>query len=65
MFSKDSLCMGRGERDVMVTTPYAWAEGSGIIPSKGRWEKKQRARLRSVAFTGKNSSNVDNAKVSK
>lgn len=35
---------------------------TGIIPSKARWEKKQKARLRSVAFQGKN--NTD-ARVSK
>ncbi|KAA0203313.1 hypothetical protein HAZT_HAZT009649, partial [Hyalella azteca] len=34
-------------------------QSSGIIPSKTRWEKKQRARLRSVAFQGKTSSNTD------
>ncbi|RXG72736.1 Disks large 1 tumor suppressor protein [Armadillidium vulgare] len=27
---------------------------TGIIPSKARWEKKQKARFRSVAFQGKN-----------
>uniref|UniRef100_A0A6A7FW24 Disks large 1 tumor suppressor protein-like isoform X2 n=2 Tax=Hirondellea gigas TaxID=1518452 RepID=A0A6A7FW24_9CRUS len=32
---------------------------SGIIPSKGRWEKKQRARLRSVAFTAGKATNMD------
>ncbi|XP_018013964.1 disks large 1 tumor suppressor protein [Hyalella azteca] len=39
--------------------PDGSEEGSGIIPSKTRWEKKQRARLRSVAFQGKTSSNTD------
>ncbi|KAK3876376.1 hypothetical protein Pcinc_018832 [Petrolisthes cinctipes] len=37
--------------------PTGEEEGTtGIIPSKARWEKKQKARLRSVAFQGKNSS---------
>lgn len=31
---------------------------TGIIPSKARWEKKQKARLRSVAFQGKNSTDA-------
>ncbi|KAF2362090.1 SH3 domain [Trinorchestia longiramus] len=44
--------------------PDGSEEGSGIIPSKGRWEKKQRARLRSVAFQGKNTNSDANNKQS-
>ncbi|ROT73674.1 hypothetical protein C7M84_007883 [Penaeus vannamei] len=39
--------------------PTGEEEGTtGIIPSKARWEKKQKARLRSVAFQGKNNSDA-------
>ncbi|BFZ06610.1 hypothetical protein BsWGS_09649 [Bradybaena similaris] len=34
-------------------------EGMGIIPSKQRVERKERARLKNVKFTGKNSTNTD------
>ncbi|KAK6962854.1 disks large 1-like isoform X2, partial [Biomphalaria glabrata] len=34
-------------------------EGMGIIPSKQRVERKERARLKNVKFTGKNSTNSD------
>ncbi|KAH9509443.1 Disks large 1 [Bulinus truncatus] len=34
-------------------------EGMGIIPSKQRVERKERARLKNVKFTGKNSANSD------
>jgi len=34
-------------------------EGMGIIPSKQRVERKERARLKNVKFTGKNSVNTD------
>lgn len=36
-------------------------EGMGIVPSKRRWERKMRARDRSVKFQGhaNNNSNVD------
>ncbi|CAG5117167.1 unnamed protein product, partial [Candidula unifasciata] len=36
-------------------------ESVGIIPSKQRVERKERARLKNVKFTGKNSSNTDKA----
>ncbi|XP_042222965.1 disks large 1 tumor suppressor protein-like isoform X2 [Homarus americanus] len=39
--------------------PTGEEEGTtGIIPSKARWEKKQKARLRSVAFQGKNNNDA-------
>lgn len=39
--------------------PSGEEEGTtGIIPSKSRWEKKQRARLRSVVFQGKNNNDA-------
>ncbi|XP_071550383.1 disks large homolog 4-like isoform X10 [Panulirus ornatus] len=39
--------------------PTGEEEGTtGIIPSKARWEKKQKARLRSVAFQGKNNADA-------
>ncbi|KAK8381080.1 hypothetical protein O3P69_008165 [Scylla paramamosain] len=39
--------------------PTGEEEGTtGIIPSKARWEKKQKARLRSVAFQGKNNTDA-------
>ncbi|XP_059172698.1 disks large homolog 4-like isoform X2 [Physella acuta] len=34
-------------------------EGMGIIPSKQRVERKERARLKNVKFTGKNSTNTE------
>lgn len=40
-------------------TPEGDEEGMGIIPSKRRVERKERARLKNVKFTGKTSSNVD------
>jgi len=33
--------------------PNGQEEGMGIIPSKKRWERKQKARDRSVKFQGK------------
>lgn len=33
-------------------TPQGEEEGLGIIPSRRRWERKQRARDRSVKFQG-------------
>lgn len=35
-------------------------EGLGIVPSKRRWERKMRARDRSVKFQGHSANNVDN-----
>lgn len=34
-------------------------EGMGIVPSKRRWERKMRARDRSVKFQGHSANNVD------
>lgn len=34
-------------------------EGMGIVPSKRRWERKMRARDRSVKFQGHAANNVD------
>ncbi|PVD18358.1 hypothetical protein C0Q70_20907 [Pomacea canaliculata] len=36
-------------------TPEGEEEGMGIVPSKRRFERKERARLKNVKFTGKNS----------
>ncbi|KAK7486483.1 hypothetical protein BaRGS_00022284 [Batillaria attramentaria] len=40
-------------------TPEGEEEGMGIVPSKRRVERKERARLKNVKFTGKNSSSAD------
>ncbi|XP_048247341.1 disks large 1 tumor suppressor protein-like isoform X6 [Haliotis rufescens] len=40
-------------------TPEGDEEGMGIIPSKRRVERKEKARLKNVKFTGKSSSNND------
>lgn len=38
---------------------FAWFLGMGIVPSKRRWERKMRARDRSVKFQGHAANNVD------
>ncbi|KAL8563018.1 hypothetical protein ACOMHN_067793 [Nucella lapillus] len=40
-------------------TPEGEEEGMGIVPSKRRVERKERARLKNVKFTGKNSTSSD------
>ncbi|XP_025080158.1 disks large homolog 2-like isoform X4 [Pomacea canaliculata] len=40
-------------------TPEGEEEGMGIVPSKRRVERKERARLKNVKFTGKNSGSSD------
>ncbi|XP_050404710.1 disks large 1 tumor suppressor protein isoform X4 [Patella vulgata] len=40
-------------------TPEGEEEGIGIIPSKSRVDRKERARLKNVKFTGKNSTSND------
>ncbi|ESP01729.1 hypothetical protein LOTGIDRAFT_172486 [Lottia gigantea] len=40
-------------------TPEGEEEGIGIIPSKSRVDRKERARLKNVKFTGKNSTSTD------
>ena len=39
-------------------TPQGQELALGIIPSRGRWEKKMRARGKTVVFHGKTSSDV-------
>lgn len=38
--------------------------GMGIVPSKRRWERKMRARDRSVKFQGQTANNVDKVRIS-